>query len=53
MWDLCTISFSSIETGSLFGGLRASLLADYVTETALVEMQMLGLIGKILSTHHQ
>ena len=38
-----------LETGTLCGGLRASLLADFVTETALVEMQVLGLIGKILS----
>ena len=38
-----------LETGTLCGGLRASLLADFVTETALVEIQVLGLIGKILT----
>ena len=47
MWDVCTTNF--LEIGTLCGGLRASLLADFVTETALVEMQVLGLIGKILT----
>ena len=37
------------ETGTSCGGLRSSILANFVTDTVQVEMQVLGLIGKILT----
>ena len=38
-----------LEKGTSCGGLRASILADFVSTTAQVEMQVLGLIGKLLT----
>ena len=38
-----------LEKGTSCGGLRASIFADFVFTTAEVEMQVLGLIGKLLT----
>ena len=38
-----------LEKGTSCGGLRASILTDFVSTTAQVEMQVLGLIGKLLT----
>ena len=38
-----------LEQGTTCGGLRASVLADFVTIPSHVEMQVLGLMGKLLT----
>ena len=38
-----------LKKGTSCGGLRASILTDFVSTTAQVEMQVLGLIGKFLT----
>ena len=38
-----------LEKGTSCGGLRASIIADFVSTTAQVEIQVLGLIGKLLT----
>ena len=37
-----------LEKGTSCGGLRASILADFESTTAQVEIQVFGLIGKLL-----
>ena len=38
-----------LSSGLTLGGLRAALLQDFGNETAIVEMQVLGLFGKLLT----
>ena len=38
-----------LEQGTTCGGLRASILVDFISTSAHVEMQVLGLLGKVLT----